>query len=96
MISFSNILEETTAEITESLLLELNTSMTKKYSKGGSKKLGGGKLVIHDAKWKKQQKLKRKWARTAKGKLSKKLSGMRTTRAGYKHKERKGKYRAKP
>ena len=53
-------------------------------------KLGGGKKVIHNAKWRKAQKKLKKYKKTSKGKRGAKLSGVKTNRASYISKERIG------
>ncbi len=80
MIKFSELLEQVVVEVTAKAAV--------------GRKLGGGVVVKHDAKWKKNQKTKKKWAKTSAGKKSAKMSKIRTSKTSYRPKQRQGKYRA--
>ena len=60
----------------------------------GGKRLGGGVIVKHDAKWKMNKRKKKKWSKTSQGKKSKKLSKIRTGKSSFRHKKRQGVQRA--
>lgn len=75
------------------ILTEVLSEVTPKV--GSGKRLGGGVIVKHDAKWKMAQRKKKKWTKTAQGKKSARMSKIRTSKSSYIHKKRQGVNRAK-
>lgn len=80
MKKFVDILDEVLSEVTPKA--------------AGGKKLGGGVIVKHDSAWKMKKRKKAKWAKTAQGKKSAKLSKIRTSKSSFIHKKRQGVQRA--